>query len=571
MKTNPSRKQFARLTSITWTVCTLVVSFLLCSVPAYSQIAEFTQNKTEGHTMTLRVPLTTYPGRQVSVHVNLTYSSRGLWRIGFINSLSLGGGVRRSVTEAIYAEHSTAGWTTSLDIPKVEWPRQNDVFWYTGKPYTQGSLPPFTYRVAQLFMHMPGGTSHEMRKTDAVYADNGTIDMNGTFYSVDGSRMRYDSSGQNNGILYLPDGSRYLMSSTSVQYIDRNGNTLTFDTNNRQWTDTMGRVIGMPWPVNPGPGDYTYSVPGFNNSSTVYTLKFRSLSSVLSPGSPGLQVVADYFLPFPNDPPSGANFPAQNSSGNLFHSGYSDPEETSSSFTYVVGRGQAQAASFNPTVLAEIVMPNGQGYTFTYNSYGELDRVNYPAGAYQRYLYNTVGSIGQSDFPYTQGNRGVTSRFISANGTGNDEAPWTYSTGNYPMIVTSPDGTQFESYLFLPTTNLSNNFGYKDSRIGMLAEERVIAPGGAVVRRTLYEYGQTSNPIAKPQPPNTSNPGTYTAWRNPRPNKVVNLILDTGGDALASAVTSQYDGTFQFTVGLEAIQTAEYPFFLVNPTTAQSG
>ena len=61
----------------------------------------------------------------------------------------MGSSVWRGVTEAIYAEHSTAGWTTSLDVPKVEWPKQNDIYWYTGKPYPRGTVPPFTFRVAQ--------------------------------------------------------------------------------------------------------------------------------------------------------------------------------------------------------------------------------------------------------------------------------------------------------------------------------------------------------------------------------------------------------------------------------------
>lgn len=92
-----------------------------------------------------------------------------------MNSISLPQNVRRSVTEAIYGEHSTAGWTTSLDVPKSEWPRQNDVYWYTGKSYAQGTHSPFTFRVAQLFMHMPDGSTHQMRKTDAVYQDSDAI------------------------------------------------------------------------------------------------------------------------------------------------------------------------------------------------------------------------------------------------------------------------------------------------------------------------------------------------------------------------------------------------------------
>jgi RHS repeat-associated protein len=558
-------------------VCAGILFLFGASLLAKAQEAEFTQNKSGSHAMTLEVPLTNYPGRGVSVPVRLTYSTSGLWRIGFINSVPIGSSVWRSVTEAIYAEHSTAGWTTSLDVPKVEWPRQNDVYWYTGKAYSKGTVPPYTYRIAQLFMHMPDGSTHEMRKTDTVYPDGGSIDMSGTFYSVDSSRMRYDSTGQNTGTLFLPDGSRYFLGSTTVQFIDRNGNTLNYDIASRQWTDTMGRAIGMPWPVNPGPGDYTYSVPALNNTTVSYTIKFRSLSNALTPGSPSLKAVADYYLPNPSAPPTGSggtNFPQSQPNERLFFSVYSDPEETSQSFTYVVGRDQPGGTVFNPTVMTEIVMPTGLSYKFSYNIYGELDKVIYPTGGYQRYQYGNVSTIGVASDPYTEGSRGMLSRTISPSGTGTDEATWQYSGGNSPMTITSPDGTRNEIYLYYSLTNFDNQFGYQDARQGSVVEERTYAPvsqGGAMLRRTLYSYGITTSITNKPVPPNTFNSGTYTAYRNPRLEKTVTILLDTGGDALAKTVTYGYiDNGLQFSTGLDQNSATETHFQSVNQTSAQN-
>lgn len=561
-------------------VCIMLIYFAFASSFAQAQEAQFTQGTGGSHAMTLEVPLTNYPGRGISLPVNLTYSSSGLWRVGFTNTVSLPQNVRRSVTEAIYAEHSTAGWTTSLDVPKVEWPRQLDIYWYTGKPYTFGTVPPFTFRIAELFMHLPDGSVHEMRKTDAVYQDNGVIDMTGTFYSVDGTRMRYDSSGQTTGTLYLANGSRWVLSSSAVQYIDRNGNTLNYDVANRQWTDTMGRVISMPWPANPGPGDYTYSLPAFNNTTTTYTLKFRSLSSALTPDAqgqtPALKMVADYYLPNPSLPPSGStgsNFPQTNAGSTLFTSGYADPDETINSYVYMIGRGQSGGSLFNPTVLTEIDIPNGQSYKFSYNIYGELDKVFYPTGGYQRYQYGNVSSPSALSIPYGQGSRGITSRTLSVNGTGSDEAQWQYSTSNWPMTITAPDGTRTETYLFL-ASEASNNFGYKDAREGSVVEERVyaaVAQGGAMLRRTLYDYAQTSTTLNKPVPPNTFNTGTYTAYRNPRTTKTVNLILDTGGDALAKTVIHDYaPNGYEFTTGLDRTATTETNFAAVTQTSAQN-
>ena len=572
MKNISSHKTFVNVLR----VCA-VFAFFFCFVTVaprvHGQTAEFTQNHPGSHNVTFQVALADYPERGASLPVKLTYSSQGVWRLGFINAIQVGS-VWRSATEAIYAEHSTAGWTTSLDVPTVEWPRLNDIYWSDGKAYTRGTVPGSTYRVAQLFMHMPDGSTHDMRRQDTVYADTGVISMTGTFYSVDGSRMRYDSTGQNTGTLYLSDGTKYTLGTSTVQRIDRNGNTLNYNVSTRQWTDTMGRVIGMPWPENPGPGDYTYSVPGLNNVNITYTLKFRALSDSLTPGSDGLKVMADYYLNHTDQPPTGSNgtnFPQANSSTCLFHSAYSDPNQSSSSYTYVVGRGQGGFVIFNPTVLTEIVLPNGLSYKFSYNNYGELDKVIYPTGGYERYQYALVSAIGVYTDPYTEASRGMISRWLSPNGTGGtDESQWQYSTGFSPMTMTAPDGTVTETYLYYPLVNFDNQFGYQDSRQGLITEERVYAPvaqGGAMLRRNLYSYGTTTSVPTKP-----SGSGSYTAYRNARLEKSVSMLLDTGGAALAKTVNYEYvDNGLQFSTGLDQTASTETYFANVDQTTAQSG
>src|SRR5689334_19940232 len=77
----------------------------------HCQSAEFTQENKSSNAVSLEVSLAKYPGRGISLPVNLHYSTQGLWRIGFINSVYANtyvGQVRQSVTEAIYAEYSTA-------------------------------------------------------------------------------------------------------------------------------------------------------------------------------------------------------------------------------------------------------------------------------------------------------------------------------------------------------------------------------------------------------------------------------------------------------------------------------
>jgi RHS repeat-associated protein len=531
--------------------------------------------------MTFQVPLGSYPGRGVSLPINLNYSSK-VWRLGFIKSVYYTYGGSNAVAEAIYSEYATAGWTTSLDVPIVEWPKLNDCYWYTGKPYARGTSYPYTFRVAQVFIHMPDGSTHSLRKSDQVYQDTGTIDMSGTFYAVDGSRMRYDSSGASTGTLFLADGTRYVFGSGTTQYIDRNGNTLIHTAATRQWTDTLGRTIGMPWPVNPQPiaEGYPYAIPGLNGTTITYTLKFKNLADALSTNSPARLPVGDFYLPNPSQAPgdyNSSNFTQATQGSSMFVSGMSDPDQMDyQTNTRVIGRGQVGSTPFNPVVLAEIDLPNGQSYKFSYNNFGELDKIIYPTGAYQRYQYAAVPALGNPLVPYPQVNRGITSRWLNAKGSAStaDEVQWLYESTGSVVTVTAPgpsgapaDGIKTITYLY-NVANPQNNFGYDSALNGMAYEERVYAPAnGPMIRRTLTDWGISSATYNRPP----QGSGTYTASRNARPTKTVSLILDTGGNALTATSTSQYDTTYQFDVGVERTSSSEYSFTTVDQTTAQSG
>ena len=554
----------------------------LCAVSIVAgqseQNAQFTQGTPGTNTMTFQIPLGSFPGRGVDLPLNLNYNSK-VWRIGFLKSRYWTPNGKNSVAEAIYSEFATAGWTTSLDVPVVEWPKVQDLYWYTGKPYANGSASPYTFRVARVYIHLPDGSVHELRKSDAVQPDTGIVDMNGTFYAVDNSRMRYDASGATNGVLYLADGSRYSISSTTVQYIDRNGNTLTYNVSSRQWTDTMGRTIGMPWPSNPQAGvNYQYSVPGFGGNPVTYTLKFAQLSSALSPNSGALTPVGDWYLPNPSLPPGDyntANNPQPQSSPTMFHSAYTDPDELDyRTYTQVIGRGQPGNTNFNTVVLTEVVLPNNLSYKFTYNNYGEIDKIIYPSGAYQRYEYGWVAALGYPVVPYGA-SRGLKNRWLSANGTGTDEVQWNYSfEAPFVLVLTAPgptgaaNGIQTKTYLY-NEPNPQNNFGYDDALNGMVYEERVYAPaaeGGALLRRTLTKWDKSSGTYNRPSP----GTGNYTPSRNPRPIKTVTMWLDTGGDALTKTTSFEYDTTYWWNVGLDRTSSSEYEFTLVDQNTAQN-
>jgi RHS repeat-associated protein len=564
----------------------LLMALVVCSVAAQNfPTAQFTQGEKGTNTMTFQVPLGAMPGRGVSLPLNLNYNSR-VWRLGFIKRIYWTSGGYNSLAEAIYSEYATAGWSTSLDIPVVEWPKDNDVYMYDGKERSTGTFYPYTFRVARVYIHMPDGSTHELRKQDVVQQDYGSPDMTGTFYAVDGTRMRYDASGAGYGVLYLSDGTRYNMTPSTTQYIDRNGNTLTYTVSSRQWSDTMGRTIGMPWPANPQANvDYQYQVPGFGTASTTYVLKFQQLSATLTSGSPALQPVGDFYLPNPSQPATdynGSNYPAANnpaaaSYATMFHSGFSDPDEMDMRcYTQIIGRGQAGNTNFDPVVLSEVVLPNGQSYKFSYNNFGELDQVIYPSGAYQRYQYGVVPAVGDPAVPYPQASRGLWNRWLSANGSGTDEAHWAYGfEAPFVITVTAPgpsgtaSGLTTKTYLY-NGANPHNSFGYTDVLNGLPYEERIYSPsseGGALLHRTLTQWDRSSVTYNRPTP----GTGTYTAYRNVRPVKTVELWLDTGGDALAKTTTLTYDTTYQFDVGLDRTSSSEYGFTTVDQSTAATG
>ena len=545
----------------------------------------------------LSVQLPSYPGRgAASLPVSLYYSTRGVWRLD--NLATVNDGNYQSIVQAIYAEHSMSGWTTSLDLPIIEWPKETDEYYYSGKTYCYICQSNFRhFRVARVYILMQDGSRHELRMSDQPY--EGPIDMVGTFYAVDGSRLRYDSTGANTGTLYLPDGTRYILNGSTAQYIDRNGNTLNYNSSNRQWTDTLGRVLGMPWPTSPQAGqDYSYQLPGFGgNSSITYTLRWKYLADALTPDPntgqpPTRKPIAYDYLPYPNLPPT--NYQGNNHPISLGGWGSERPSlfisdgDEEAPYTIVVGKGQVQNALFNPVVLTEIVLPNGLSYKFSYNNYGEMGKIIYPTGAFEMYQVSEVPTTGDVVTPFAQTSRGVTSRKLSSNGTGNDLVEWLYSTTGGTITTKTPNdhangifGTQTETYrqfIEAPWHGTQPQrywaFGFEDGRNGAAFDERVYALNvdgtrGAILRRKLTKYEQTYNPV----PPRIGLPGeaTETAYRNVRPNKEVSLILDTGGYALAKTMTFSYDATYQLTTGLDLLASTEGQFADVDQSTAQAG
>jgi RHS repeat-associated protein len=594
--------------------CLVLVWVIACSHFALAQSSDpnvqFTQGDVkEGTSVSLGVPIRSYKGRGLDLPISLSYSSN-LWRLDQLNKIHVNGLVH-PVTQAIYAEHSVAGWKSTLDLPTVEFPKQTDSYDYRAQPYPSATFNGcFGYRIARLYIHMPDGSKHEFRKSDPPYHST-IIDKVGTFYAVDGSRMRYDSTGTDTGTLFLPDGTRFVLGHPVSSIIDKNGNTQTFNETTREWTDTVGRVIANPLPAATltQPGETYYKVPDLNGSFITYTLRWRNLSDSLTlnadGSTPGLRYLASHFLPDPNalpTDPSLGNAPQAQSSQyqSLFQTmapGDVDDPDNPPVEVYVVGKAQSGGQLFNPVVLQEIILPDGTSYQYRYNVYGEINKVIYPTTAFEKYEYaSSLAGVDQNKQPYIQADRRATSRQLSANGLGTDILEWKYietvpfnATGNpvdnnrFRVIsIIAPDKTRSEIYRYDIQANDGTGklywpFDFASALQGLVFQTKTYSTsadglGGQLLRRELTQYEQRTNTFQfSVTCGQTQFNKMVKTYRTPRPIKKVNLLFEGTGPALVQTATVAYETSGETTTGVDPTLETTSQYAVVDNAVAQNG
>ena len=488
--------------------------------------------------MQLQIPLGEYRGRgQASLPILLNYSSK-VWNIKYISTASCSN-EPVSAFRGDYAHGSASGWTSTLGwfLPQEDTSLETYDS-YTLKPAQKPYRSPqdccsTLFRIMRKYVTLPDGSRHEVRYDDARH-DPSTGFSLGSYYAVDGSRLVYDSS---SGTLLMPDGTRW----NGSQYIDRNGNALTYNASTSSWTDTLGRSLAVPIPGSPpASGDYSYTMPGVNGTPITYTLRWRNLGDALTDPTQPLHYIGDM-----TSANCGTGNPQPN---NLF--------STIDSQSKVL-----QGGIFNPVVLSQIVLPNGSSYTFTYNVYGELNKIVYPTGGSEQFGYGALTPLGGQldDGTYSQANRGVYSRIVS---DGTTTQLWRYNDTRFgagvdsataSRSITAPDGTVTVTWYYIGR-GANIQYGFDDARTGMAREERVYNSAGMMLRRTLYQLAEDG----------AQSGGYATATRNARVTKKVDIILDTGGNALAAATEMVYDGD------LNVISTKHYDYASIDQTTAQT-
>lgn len=427
------------------------------------------------------------------------------------------------------------------------------------EPQLPTPAPEVPHTVNQLTVIMADGASHEFRADDQVcnhHTGIGCGDADRSYLSVDGTGMRFEPSetlpdDSERPVLHLQDGGQYIFPETmngivygsAEKFVDRNGNVSTYNKTTRTWTDTVGRQIADPLP-KPGPfpdlavGPQTYNIKGINNANVPYELNWQRLEDVLESGdsrnlkplgrdrcssvSPTL-VDGEVLFESQDLPNGGVEI--------LGSTRYKRQIRTCTS-----GWGVIPLGLFDPIVLEEVKLPNGSKYEFRYNEYGEITKIVYPTGGYERFEYDFIQPMGMGGLEvYTQANRGVHKRYVSFDGI-SETQEWIYSdisdANGYALRTTAPDGSKTERVLY---SSSSYGFGFEDPRAGMVREERVKDTNGVLRSRTINDWI-----VLGPQ----GTGANTNAMRDPRLRRSVTFLFDPGSpSALATLSETDFDDT----------------------------
>ncbi len=517
--------------------------------------------------MEFEIPISTYPGRGIDMPISLNYSSK-VWRLSYGGSIPAVNNpdTCNAINTPRFAENSASGWTASLSVPYVEYTGGANIYNSAGDPAEEPGCAPEpggsnnNAWVRRIFVHLPGGESHELRMMDPVlfYPASSNCDpdpqtlcdgndpshdynWNGWYYAADGSNIRYFED-RGSGVFYLqmPDGSRYeftgqIGGSTTAQIrkasklVDRNGNTITYHGPNQQFpngylTDTIGRQLPIPLPASAPtePKVETVQFPGIAGSQITYRLHWKRLKgstadeSALANFNDGLRFAGDRYL-------QGGVWQTRNSGESLFASEFE---------SWVL----SSESRFNPVVLAAVELPSGRSFRFRYNIHGEIVRTDLATGGFETYQIEPVNAITDLAGPHRQANRGITSRVL-AESTSGASYEWRYSTSiddasTYRSVTTNPDGSQLTK---LVHRGGSGRFGFDSALSGMTFEEYVHTQSSMIVSMKRTNWSFSTRGIFDGE-----SPVSIAEW-HPRISSIESTTFDVLGRAAKAVNVMTYE------------------------------
>ncbi len=437
-----------------------------------------------------------------------------------------------------------------------------------------GGTPPLgpntvSTRIKRVKIQMPDGSTVEFRKDDSINHCNINMascldDMDGSYLSVDGSRMRFERNEvqadlSKRHVLYLPNGSRYVfqtvssvpgVSNQATEFIDIHGNRTEFNAAQRMWTDTLGRTVQDPSPLpngsvsNPAVEQTQLvtlpSLPATNRQAQMVWKHLKApgceSSTTLTCGESVLDDAVQE-LKFIGTENCGGLWTESNVNLPALFSG---AESTSQGPANITTNSKRRACGnytnetsvrFNPVVLKEVLLPDGQKYSFRYNIYGEITKIIYPTGSIEKFRYDTVAPMGyEMDSHFEVSNRGVKERWVYSDENTLEEH-WSYNAqaaGAYIVTIDAPDGSKSERYIY---TTGPAFYDFTNPLEGMTFDERVYDAAGEMRSRKL-----TSWEIMGALP----GSGNDYAERDPKPGKVISVIIENN-KALASVSSTEYD------------------------------
>ncbi len=539
-----TKYSIAPKTIVTFILFAIISAF--AAVAASGQAAQYTNNTKDQSlrgsggvnastlAMEFSVPLAGYPGRGIGVPIGLNYSSK-VWRLAYSTTAPHVNNGCYSVVNPKFSEYSASGWNSTLDRPFIEYTGSLLAYLNDGSVYYDdtdiacdpgNTNNPTKYYIRRVTLRLPGGETHELRKSDTSVTLSATWD--GTFYAVDGSNIVYvEDSATDLYRVKMTDGSFYDLASSASTYryatrlTDRNGNYLEYNAGNSTypngfWTDTMGRSI--PIPIAPSApasvGTTEYEIAGLDGDPITYRLYWRQLKGS-SESESALTTFGDTLL-YQGDKYWDGSAWQTRTEGFMFSSEWDE---------WII----AENTQFNPIVLYAIELPTGEKYRFTYNVRGEIDRVYYPTGGEERFEYSAVSPVTESLGVYGQANRGVTTRKIYETAAGTP-SEWVYgvsaSGAAYVITTTAPDDTVNVRYLH--RGNIDALWGFESPIAGMPYREFNFTSAGVLQTQKFTYWSESTN------------------GRHPRVAREENITYDPNGSGVSATAIYEYEGDLSY-------------------------
>lgn len=373
---------------------------------------------------------------------------------------------------------------------------------------TCGSWSAYAATLTRLTFTAADGTETEFR--DDLYDGQPkpstcttTTNRGKVFHTSDGSAETFLSDGdiidpaEPSGIISSPtgylmfrDGTRYRIVGGNVAWIqDANGNKITFG-GAAAITDSLGRQIN----VTNGTGYKEISFAGVGGSVTRYIRVYSdTLDHLLASGT--VQVYGG----------------------------------TSGLFPYLPNA--STSAFYNPSLTSRVVLPDGRQYSFKYNSYGEMVRIDLPTGGHIEYDYAQPETTSVHHY--------VSERRVYIDGGITAEGITRYSAGQVDHLTSAAVLLSREKHYFFGspyTEDIFNNHPTHYSAWNQGREwktESYAADGSTLLRSVTKTWQQKAavswwNSGYGPEPPN-----------NPRVVETASTLSDTNQVTKTTSIDPQ--------------------------------